>query len=261
LSITLHGLLAHRLDYTRKFSTYVILCENNIHAGLFKGALPAHLKDRCGEQIVFLPSVVDRLCVGSEIDNGKICVTCEDFAEIVLEADSSIKAEVEELFRGAPEKTVRLVGDIVPYRARKLVMLNGAHKVLSFLALYQNFAHFDKYVTSDDGEPFLLSFLKEAATIVRHLHGDFFSDEDLGAYADSIAERFRNNPDKVSRLVERFKNPESLPKVLQDFHTKIGSTALQYFHETRNPPGMTASALLALGALLELNRFAPPSRP
>jgi tagaturonate reductase len=149
---------------------------------------------------LFCSTLVDRIVTGSpkgaapELDYEDALVdTGELFAAWVIEGPRSI---AEELPFEKAELPIRVVGDVTPYKQRKVRILNGAHTSMVLAAYLAG----KSIVRECMEDPVIRGFLDRALTdeIIPTL--DLPRDE-LTAFAASVLDRF-NNPYIDHRLLD-----------------------------------------------------------
>jgi mannitol 2-dehydrogenase len=129
-------------------------------------------------------------------------VTCEPFTQWVLEdAFPSGRPPLE-------KADVQIVSDVEPYELMKLRLLNAGHQAIGYAGMLAGYRLVDEATHDDAFADFLRSYMRiEAIPSLRPVTGT-----DLGAYVESLIERFGNSHirDTLARLC--VDSSERMPK-------------------------------------------------
>ncbi|GAB3654198.1 mannitol dehydrogenase family protein [Nocardioides korecus] len=211
---TAFGFLAHALARRRAAGTdafTVMSCDNIAGNGdvarqtvtAFADRCDADLGDWVREHVRFPNSMVDRITPGTtDADREALAeqfgvqdawpVVCEPFLQWALE---------DSFGAGRPpweEAGVQVVDDVEPFELMKLRLLNAGHQALAYLG------HLSGYRRTDEAcaDPLFTDFLR--AWMDREMTPTLepVPDVDLGAYRDTLLERFANPEvkDTLARL-------------------------------------------------------------
>ena len=175
----------------------------------------------------FCDTLVDRIVTGHMAEDGDNCsVACEPYKSWIIQADERAKAVI-------PFKNITYTDDLVPYRTRKVRILNGAHTA-SVLAAYMagfdivrdmmNDALFGRYVQQG------LEEIKSTIALPR---------QELDDFAISVSERF-NNPFIDHRLLDISLNSVS------KFRARCLDTIIDYSDSKGTLPRVLTFSLAAL---------------
>ncbi|HWP38032.1 MAG TPA: hypothetical protein VNL18_10815, partial [Gemmatimonadales bacterium] len=199
-------LIEARVQAAPQSPLFVIACENRLDSTWLRTQITEHagVDPSVDHTVHFLPCVADRICseVRYDEDSQYVFVMAEPYARWTIEKTHHT-APLEQALRNlAEEGVVEFVGDIAPYRTRKLWLVNGPHLVLAILA-------------RKAGEPRLNVFLRSGlnALLFRRIQEGFseavrlrtaaFVTTDLEFFNVEILERFRNYPDTAERIMKR----------------------------------------------------------
>jgi fructuronate reductase len=197
------GLLARALAERRAAGTppFAVLCCDNLpeNGPMLRGLLiefarraAPSLADHIAESVAFPATMVDRITPASTDATRADAERLTGYADIAaVETETFTQWAIEDRFpegRPAWERAGALfVEDVRPFETMKLRMLNGAHSMLA----YAGFLSGRKYVADVMADPALSALVRRhlaaAAETVPPVPG-----VDLAAYADALAERFRN---------------------------------------------------------------------
>ncbi|GAA4967081.1 mannitol dehydrogenase family protein [Kineococcus glutinatus] len=184
----------------------VLCCDNlpangEVLAGLvadFCDLLPAaegeRLRSWIAANATFPSSMVDRIVPATtDTDRAEAArlLGVEDHGAVVTEPFR--QWVVEDSFAGGRPAWehvpgVVLTGDVEPYEAMKLRMLNGAHSAIAYLGGLAGFAHVADAVADDDLAGFVRRFWAEEVVPTLDVPGGF----DVTAYQHDLLERFAN---------------------------------------------------------------------
>lgn len=163
----------------------------------------------------FCNTLVDRIVTGHIADDTDPCSTaCEPYRSWIIQADERTKAVI-------PFENITYTDDLVPYRTRKVRILNGTH-TMSVLAAHM--AGFDivRDMMNDElfGRYIQLGLEEIKSTID-------LPRQELDGFADSVLERF-NNPFIDHRLLDISLNSVSKFKArcldtIIDYHNANGA--------------------------------------
>ena len=180
----------------------------------------------------FCNTLVDRIVTGkAEYKNDNCAVACEPYASWLAEADEKAKNIIpfEKVDMG-----FKFVKSIVPYRERKVKILNGVH-TMSVLAAYNaGFTIVRDMVNDDLFKAYINKGLSEE--ILKTI--DLDKDE-LNSFASSVLERF-NNPFIDHKLLDI-----SLNSVAK-FKARCLCSILDYYKKFGKIPNVLSFAFAAL---------------
>jgi fructuronate reductase len=200
---------------------------HNVVTGLAR-AQDAALADWIEKNVTFPSTMVDRIVPAVTPDTlekitgllGGIAdpagVAGEPFRQWVIE-DKFVAG------RPAWEKVgAELVAEVLPYEEMKLRMLNGSHSFLAYLGYLGGYAHIcDCMEDADYAKAAHGLMLKEQAPTLK------VQGVDLGAYAGSLVERYRNPELKHRTWQIAMDGSQKLPQRMLDsirWHLKNGSS-------------------------------------
>lgn len=180
----------------------------------------------------FCNTLVDRIVTGkAEYKNDNCAVACEPYASWLAEADEKAKSIIpfEKVDMG-----FKFVKSIIPYRERKVKILNGVH-TMSVLAAYNaGFTIVRDMVNDDLFKAYINKGLSEE--ILKTI--DLDKDE-LNSFASSVLERF-NNPFIDHKLLDI-----SLNSVAK-FKARCLCSILDYYKKFGKTPNVLSFAFAAL---------------
>jgi len=195
--------------------------------------------------VSFVNTSIDRITPKTEVEDYELVSTATGFgdaAAVVAEPFSDWVLEGE-FPLGRPDwesAGARFVADVTPFEKRKLWLLNGAHSLLAYSGLTQQFETVDEAVTDPGIKASMLQFWREAAA---QLTAETTAEIDLAldSYQRALLERFEN-----PRIAHR------LSQIAQQGLTKMSVrivpillAALQAKGDQTNPASGCESALLA----------------
>lgn len=178
----------------------------------------------------FCNTLVDRIVSGhTESDDDKCSVNCEPYASWIIQADDYCRGllPIEEL------EGVVFADDILPYRTRKVRILNGTH-TMSVLAAHMCGIEIVRDMM--ENELFNSYILKGLEEIKSTLNLD---KSELDSYANSVLDRF-NNPFIDHRLLDIALNSVS------KFKARCMDSMLEYTDNKGEAPDILCFALSAL---------------
>ncbi len=190
-----------RLRHLAGLPAFTVLCCDNlpengklIRAGVldFASRIDPSLADWIKANARFPSTMVDRITPASTektFADTQTLIGCADLAAIETEPFSQWVIE-DDFVEGRPRWEAGgaiMVSDVAPYENMKLRMLNGSHSMIA----YAGFLAGKKYVRDAMSDPALSRLvarhLEAAARTLKPLSGI-----DLAAYAQDLAERFKN---------------------------------------------------------------------
>lgn len=183
----------------------------------------AYVENACS----FCNTLVDRIVTGHIVDDSDYCSTaCEPYRSWIIQADDRAKAVI-------PFENITYTDDLVPYRTRKVRILNGTH-TMSVLAAHM--AGFDivRDMMNDElfGRYIQLGLEEIKSTID-------LPRQELDGFADSVLERF-NNPFIDHRLLDISLNSVS------KFKARCLDTIIDYYNANGALPRILTFSLAAL---------------
>ena len=173
----------------------------------------------------FANTLVDRIVTGYPEDTesqDKLLVAAEPFHFFAIEAKGKAATKIKDILPfHKTDMNVIITDDVVPYKKRKVRILNGAHTMSVHAALLCG----KETVGQMMEDPLFVSFLKQGVyeEIIPTLDLDL---EDLKNFADSVLDRFRN-PYIKHHLKEIAVNSKL------KFETRILPSILEY-HNRKN---------------------------
>ena len=180
----------------------------------------------------FCNTLVDRIVTGkAEYENDKCAVACEPYASWLVEGDEKAKSIVpfEKVGMG-----FKFVNSIIPYRERKVKILNGVH-TMSVLAGYNaGFTIVRDMVNDDLFKAYINKGLNDE--ILKTI--DLDKDE-LNLFAQSVLERF-NNPFIDHKLLDI-----SLNSVAK-FKARCLCSIIDYYNKYKKAPNILSFAFAGL---------------
>ena len=195
------------------------------YAELWKlgGAFIEYVEKECS----FCNTLVDRIVTGHITDDADPCSTaCEPYRSWIIQADERAKAVI-------PFENITYTDDLVPYRTRKVRILNGTH-TMSVLAAHMagfdivrdmvNNALFGRYIQLG------LKEIKSTIDLPR---------QELDDFAASVLERF-NNPFIDHKLLDISLNSVS------KFKARCLDTVIDYYNSNGKLPKALTFSLSAL---------------
>ncbi|WP_455382848.1 tagaturonate reductase [Salinispira pacifica] len=195
----------------------------------------------------FCSTLVDRIVPGFPSDEyDELCrsiggpdpllVAGELFHLWVIESSSDLRGLLPLPSAGL---NVLFTNDLSPWRTRKVRILNGAHTIAASVGLLCGAETIADFIA----DPVLSRYLHRCVReeIIRSMEG---RSDDLGSYADSVFERFRN-PFLVHRLESIALNCAS------KYATRVVPSIIGHFRVYSTPPPLLT---LSLAALLLLYR-------
>ncbi|SDX98310.1 tagaturonate reductase [Paenibacillus sp. CF384] len=206
-------------------------------------SLPEPFREWVSTHNRFLNSLVDRIVTGYPAGDqaeawfsewgyeDAMLTTAEPYHFWAIEADSKLDEELPLQQAGL---NVRWVEDLRPYQLRKVRILNGAHTLMTPLALL----HGEEYVRDVMENPQFGAFVREAVAeeIVPTVA---MPQEELMAYAEAVYERFLN-PFINHRLADIAMNS------ISKFRTRLLPTLLYYVDRGESLPPRIVKSLAAL---------------
>lgn len=186
-------------------------------------AFIAFVENECS----FCNTLVDRIVTGHIAGDGDPCaVACEPYRSWIIQADERARAVI-------PFKNITYTDDLVPYRTRKVRILNGAH-TSSVLAAHMagfdivrdmmNDELFGRYIQQG------LDEIKSTIDLPR---------QELDDFANSVSERF-NNPFIDHRLLDISLNSVS------KFKARCLDTIIDFYNSNGALPKILTFSLAAL---------------
>ena len=183
----------------------------------------AYVENDCS----FCNTLVDRIVTGHIADDSDPCSSaCEPYRSWIIQANESAKAVI-------PFENVTFTEDLVPYRTRKVRILNGTH-TMSVLAAHM--AGFDIVRDMMNDELFgkyIQLGLEEIKSTIN------LPKRELDDFADSVLERF-NNPFIDHKLLDISLNSVS------KFKARCLDTIIDYSHSNNALPKVLTFSLAAL---------------
>ena len=178
----------------------------------------------------FCNTLVDRIVSGHiDGDSDKCSVNCEPYWSWIIQADDYCK----EIFDIRSLEGIVFADDILPYRTRKVRILNGAH-TMSVLAAYLCGFEIVRDMMNDElFNKYILTGLEEVKTTLT------LNKSELDAYANSVLDRF-NNPFIDHRLLDIALNSVS------KFSARCLDSMNEYAEITGNAPNILCFGLAAL---------------
>ena len=178
----------------------------------------------------FCNTLVDRIVSGHDDASEDECsVNCEPYASWIIQADDYCK----EIFPIDSLEGVVFAEDILPYRTRKVRILNGTH-TMSVLAAYQCKIEIVRDMMQDE------TFGKYIALGLEEIKSTLDLDrKSLDEYANSVLDRF-NNPFIDHRLLDIALNSVS------KFKARCLDSMLEYTENRGEAPEVLTFALAAL---------------
>lgn len=180
----------------------------------------------------FCNTLVDRIVTGkAEYENDNCAVACEPYGSFLVEADERARSVIpfEKVNMG-----FKFVNSIIPYRERKVKILNGVH-TMSVLAGYNaGFTIVRDMVNDDLFKAYINKGLNEE--ILKTI--DLDKDE-LNSFAQSVLERF-NNPFIDHKLLDI-----SLNSVAK-FKARCLCSILDYYNKFGKVPNVLSFAFAGL---------------
>ncbi|MFR5875981.1 MAG: hypothetical protein ACLUFN_05780 [Eubacterium sp.] len=131
--------------------------------------------------MLFCNTLVDRIVTGHIANDADLCsVACEPYRSWIIQADESAKEII-------PFKNVTYTDDLLPYRTRKVRILNGAH-TMSVLAAYLCGFDIVRDILCDD---VFKKYIDKGMNEIKQTIS--LPEEELNVFANRVLERF-NNP-------------------------------------------------------------------
>ena len=188
----------------------------------------SYIENECS----FCNTLVDRIVTGkAEYENDNCAVACEPYASWLAEADEKAKSVIpfEKVNMG-----FKFVNSIIPYRERKVKILNGVH-TMSVLAGYNaGFTIVRDMVNDDLFKAYINKGLNEEILQTIDLDKD-----ELNFFAQSVLERF-NNPFIDHKLLDI-----SLNSVAK-FKARCLCSILDYYNKFGKVPNVLSFAFAGL---------------
>ena len=197
------GYLVRALERRRKTGTppfTVLSCDNLPHNGALTRSVLIDLAHRIDPELAqWIEAEV--ACPATMVDRIVPATTKDDIAEVARLTGTWDAAPVlHEPFRqwviedafpaGRPALDrvgVQMVGDVAPFEAMKLRMLNGSHSSIAYLGYLAGHEHVSEAVADPAIADFVRTFWSQVIPTLETPEG-----EDLSAYADALMERFAN---------------------------------------------------------------------
>lgn len=156
--------------------------------------LPSAFRSWVVEHNVFLNSLVDRIVTGYPAEaqtyfdkwgcEDRLLNTAEPYYFWAIEGDPALESRLPLQKAGLQ---VSWVPDLTPYQVRKVRILNGTHTLMASIGLLQGFHEVREMAESKEwGERIHSAMLQEIVPLVP------LPLEEVGAYAETVWERFRN---------------------------------------------------------------------
>jgi fructuronate reductase len=202
--VTAVGLLVAALETRRRshgkpFS--IMCCDNLPHNGslvrglvlAFANAREPRLAHWIEEQVRFPSTMVDRIVpatTDADIAENDAALGVHDAAPVMHEPFK--QWVIEDTFavgRPAWERVgAQLVGDVEPFEAMKLRLLNASHSALAYLGFLAGHEFIYQVAAQPDFVAFMRALMKDEVAPTLALPGGV----DVAAYQDALVERFRN---------------------------------------------------------------------
>jgi tagaturonate reductase len=129
----------------------------------------------------FCNTLVDRIVTGHISNDSDSCsVACEPYRSWTIQADDKAKSVI-------PFKNVTFTNDLLPYRTRKVRILNGAHTMSVLAAFMSGFDIVRDMMNDSTFSRYINKGLSEVKQTIN------LPDDELDSFANSVLERF-NNP-------------------------------------------------------------------
>ncbi len=178
----------------------------------------------------FCNTLVDRIVSGhTDGDTDKCSVNCEPYCSWIIQADDYCRR----IFDITSLEGVVFADDIMPYRTRKVRILNGAHTMSVLAAHLCGFEIVRDMMQDELFGKYILAGLEEVKTTLN------LDKSELDSYANSVLDRF-NNPFIDHRLLDIALNSVS------KFKARCLDSMLDYVSITGEAPNILCFGLAAL---------------
>ena len=187
------------------------------------GAFIEYVENECS----FCNTLVDRIVTGHIADDYDPCSTaCEPYESWIIQADERAKAAIP--FRG-----ITYTDDLVPYRTRKVRILNGAHTMSVLAAHMAGFDIVRDMVNDELFGKYIQQGLEEIKSTID------LPRQELDEFAGSVLERF-NNPFIDHKLLDISLNSVS------KFKARCLDTIIDHYNLNGALPKVLTFSLAAL---------------
>lgn len=191
-------------------------------------------------EILFLDTVVDRMCNSPVFREGELTVLVEPYCSWIINPSHFKRKLVYndpnyiyllDQFHNTLSEDVEFIYDLEFFRRRKKWIINSMHQILALHAHYTNQMLIHRFVRSTDGSKIVY---KVANDVLRNylFNESGASEEETIDYIKQYILRITNFPSLVSTALTRFNSEDKLPAFLTDFHRKTGEPALNYIDQT-----------------------------
>ena len=178
----------------------------------------------------FCNTLVDRIVSGHTEGDADVCsVNCEPYASWIIQADDYCK----ELLPIDSLEGIVFATDIIPYRTRKVRILNGAHTMSVLAARLCGFDIVRDMMNDELFHTYIIRGLDEIKTTLN------MDKAELDAYANSVLDRF-NNPFIDHKLLDISLNSVS------KFKARCMDSLAEYTENNGEAPNILCFALSAL---------------
>ncbi|MDQ0232521.1 tagaturonate reductase [Metabacillus malikii] len=192
---------------------------------------------------IFCDTLVDRIVPGFPKDTiqektaelnykDELIVVAEQFHLFVIEGPETIKEEFPAELAGL---NVHIVDDLLPYRLKKVRILNGAHTLMTPVSYLAGINTVHEAVTSDITSDYIQHVIYEE--IIPALN---FPKEDLVDFADDVINRFKNP------FIQHYLSSIALNSISK-FKARVLPTIVDYYEKHHSLP---KAIILSLSSLL-----------
>lgn len=251
---------------------FLVTCENTLNAPeIFEDAdLARSISDRMRRQVIPVPALVDRVCIGMEEgeegSHAAVVVTTEEYGSLKLE----LSPATEDLARRLAGSRVEFTRYVAIEKRIKNWLLNGSHWLLALAAFErshgdpelrlneflrrnaENRAFADEVMREmHEGIAVILRREPEFAGFVR----DIDPDDYLTGASVAILARFLSNDDPMSRILARFQaptpeKPSTVEAFRQRFFDRVKAPIAAYTEKRGCPPPAATHSLRSLDHLI-----------
>lgn len=202
--------------------TIVISCENRTRSIDLKAKLDGVEGDSDRTRfswnernVVFVNALVDRVCQTPTTEAfEKVRVRVAESFSFLVESNPDTRAVLKTCV------SLESQDHIDCEYAKKIILLNLSHALISIWALREGYANLDIYLkVSREGKHILHGILSELLGLIEYRHPKLDAS-DLVSYASDVHIRFVETPDRVDRIIKRFDGPLSISNFIKDIWFK-----------------------------------------
>ncbi|GAB2882788.1 hypothetical protein GCM10027074_59050 [Streptomyces deserti] len=247
----IRDLLSERVSAGHPEPLYVIACENIV--GRFYQKLE---QGHFGENIHFLPCVVDRLCNNSSVEHGSVRVETEEYGSWVIERRTPWTEELERILAPAIAN-ISFVDDLESEARKKRWLVNGPHFALGLMAHRRRRALLHEFASDPEGgQPFFRGVLAECADAYAYWYQ--LDPSELADFVDVVYRRFSSFYTETHRVVKRL-HPDRLEPLLHAAYERILEPSESFRRARRECPEYLHWALRTLLWLIYVGDYVDPS--